>query len=149
MYKNKNKITWLITGFITRVRRRVPLGTQEVLTLSEHLSSPTHSFQWGSCCSVDCFLCSVMWIIVFIFVLFLFAIVLFVLRLTTSDFPFGIFQHFLRDVCTITKQYWCKKLSCRNYTLLNIFYSLFSFYLYADFYRKDLVNVSLSFCRCY
>ena len=30
----------LITGFVTRVIRRVPLVEQELLTLPEHLSSP-------------------------------------------------------------------------------------------------------------
>jgi hypothetical protein len=32
--------SWLITGFITRSIRRVPLVEQELLTLPEHLSSP-------------------------------------------------------------------------------------------------------------
>ena len=32
--------SWLITGFVTRLSRRVPLVEQELLTLSEHLSSP-------------------------------------------------------------------------------------------------------------
>ena len=32
--------SWLITGFVTRLTRRVPLVKQELLTLPEHLSSP-------------------------------------------------------------------------------------------------------------
>ena len=32
--------SWLITGFVTRLNRRVPLVEQELLTLPEHLSSP-------------------------------------------------------------------------------------------------------------
>jgi hypothetical protein len=32
--------SWLITGFVTRVTRRVPLVEQELLILPEHLSSP-------------------------------------------------------------------------------------------------------------
>jgi hypothetical protein len=32
--------SWLITGFVTRLTRRVPLVKQELLTLSEHFSSP-------------------------------------------------------------------------------------------------------------
>jgi hypothetical protein len=32
--------SWLITGFVTRLTRRVPLVEQELLTLPEHLSSP-------------------------------------------------------------------------------------------------------------
>ena len=31
--------SWLITGFVTRLTRRVPLVEQELLTLPEHLSS--------------------------------------------------------------------------------------------------------------
>jgi len=33
--------SWLITGFVTRLTRRVSLVEQELLTLPEHLSSPT------------------------------------------------------------------------------------------------------------
>ena len=32
--------SWLITGFVTRLTRRVPLAEQELPTLPEHLSSP-------------------------------------------------------------------------------------------------------------
>ena len=32
--------SWLITGFVTRLPRRVPLEEQELLTLPEYLSSP-------------------------------------------------------------------------------------------------------------
>jgi len=32
--------SWLITGFVTRLTRRVPLVEQELLTLPEHLRSP-------------------------------------------------------------------------------------------------------------
>ena len=32
--------SWLITGFVTRLTRRVSLVEQELLTLPEHLSSP-------------------------------------------------------------------------------------------------------------
>jgi len=61
----------LISGFLTRLTRRVPLVEQELLTLPEHLS--TH---------------------------FLLAIVLFVLlRYTDSCYPFGIFKLFLRYLC--------------------------------------------------
>jgi hypothetical protein len=33
--------SWLITGFVARLIRRVPLVEQELLTLPEHLSSPS------------------------------------------------------------------------------------------------------------
>jgi hypothetical protein len=45
----------LITGFITRLTRRVPLVEHELLTLPEHLSSPP--FLLGSCYSVFSFIC--------------------------------------------------------------------------------------------
>jgi hypothetical protein len=32
--------SWLITGFVTRLIRRVPLVEQKLLTLPEHMSSP-------------------------------------------------------------------------------------------------------------
>ena len=34
------KHLWLITGFVTRVTRRVPLAEQELIILLKHLSSP-------------------------------------------------------------------------------------------------------------
>ena len=53
--------SWLITRFVTRLTRRVPLVEQELLTLPEHLSSPP-VFSWvrvtlslDLCvCFVDC-----------------------------------------------------------------------------------------------
>ena len=53
-------LTDFITGFVTKLTRRVPLVEQKLLTLPEHLSSPR--FLWGSCystlalcvCFVDC-----------------------------------------------------------------------------------------------
>jgi hypothetical protein len=33
-------LSWLITGFIQRITSPVPMAEQELLTLSEHLSSP-------------------------------------------------------------------------------------------------------------
>jgi hypothetical protein len=37
--------SWLTTGFVTRLTRRVPLVEQELLTIPEHLSSPP-IFSW-------------------------------------------------------------------------------------------------------
>ena len=45
----------LITGFVTRLTRRVPLVEQELLTLPEHLSSPPVLV--GSCYSIFSFIC--------------------------------------------------------------------------------------------
>jgi hypothetical protein len=55
--------SWITTGFVTRVIRRVPIVEQELLTLPEHLRSY---------CSIFSFLCSVLHIIVWPFDLFLF-----------------------------------------------------------------------------
>jgi hypothetical protein len=46
----------LITGFVTRLARRVPLVEQELPTLPGHLSSPP-GFYWGSCYSIFSFIC--------------------------------------------------------------------------------------------
>ena len=47
--------SWLITGFVTRLARRMPLVEQALLTLPEHLSlSP---FTWGSCYSIVSSMC--------------------------------------------------------------------------------------------
>ena len=99
-----------ITGFVTRLKRRVPPVEQELPTLPEHLSSPpvfsvvcvTRSFVvcpfvlfllvivlsvfWSLCCLSfgHCVVC-------------LLAIVLSVLRFTDSDYPFGIFELFLLE----------------------------------------------------
>jgi hypothetical protein len=45
----------LITGFVTRITRRVPLVEQELLTLPEHLSSPP-VFSGISCYSIFSFM---------------------------------------------------------------------------------------------
>ena len=89
----------LITGFVTRLTRRVSLVEQELLTISEHLSSPPvfsgvrvtrslvlcvcfvdrclsfYTFSFGHCMSVY-------------------------LRYTDSDYSFGIFKLFLLFVRT-------------------------------------------------
>jgi hypothetical protein len=84
----------LITGFVTRLTRRVSLVQQELLTLPQHMSSPpvfsgarvTRTLVL-SVCFVDRCLS---------FVLFLLAIVLSILRrYMVSDCPFGIFKLFL------------------------------------------------------
>jgi len=47
--------SWLITGFVTRVIRRVPWVEQDLLTLPEHLNSSR--FLVGSCYSTFSFTC--------------------------------------------------------------------------------------------
>ena len=86
----------LITGFVTRLTRWVPLVDQELLTLPEHLSSPsvfsgfpvTRSLVLCVCFVDRCLSC---------YILFLLAIVLSDLfRYTDYDCPFGISKLFLQ-----------------------------------------------------
>ena len=95
----------LITGFVTRVIRRVLLVEQELPTLPEHPSSPP--VLSGVCdirSSVLCVFCSP-------FALFLLATVLSVLLwYTDSDYPIGILKLFLvvsigYSTCNITTLY--------------------------------------------
>jgi len=81
--------SWLITGFVTILTRRVSLVEEELLTLPEHLGSRF--------VLLDLYLYMyVLQIFVCPFVLFLLAIVLCVfLHYTVSDYPFGIFKLFL------------------------------------------------------
>ena len=88
-------LSWLITGFVTRVTLRVPLVEQELPTLPEHMSS-TQVFN-GVRVAILSFLCSVLQIVVCSFVIFLLAIVLSVLRFTEYDYHFGIFKPFLSN----------------------------------------------------
>jgi hypothetical protein len=50
-------------GIIRKLTRCVPHVEQELLTLSDHLSSPP-VFSGDSCCSIVSFLCSVLYIVV-------------------------------------------------------------------------------------
>ena len=89
--------SWLITGFVSIIRRRVALVEQELLTLLEHLTSHTVF------CEVHIFpslvLCAMfLLIVVCTFLPFLFTIVLTVLWFTDSDYTFGIFKLFLYDM---------------------------------------------------
>ena len=79
-----------ITGFVTRLTRRVPLVEQELINLPEHLSSPP-VFSGFLLLDLQLYV-YVLQIVVCPFVLFLLAIVLSVLlRYTNSDYRFGIF----------------------------------------------------------
>ena len=83
--------------------RPVPLVEQELLTLSEHLSSL--SVLVGFMLLDLQFYVYVLQIVVCPFVLFLSAIVLSVLRYTDSDCPFGIFKLFLPIILVVTIQH--------------------------------------------
>ena len=82
--------SWLITGFVVRVTRRMSNMEQELLTLPEHMSS-TLVFG-GVRVTRSLVLCVVFCRKVFVFLsFFLFAIVLSVLLwITSSDYSFGI-----------------------------------------------------------
>jgi hypothetical protein len=89
----------LLSGFVTRLTRRLSLVEQELLTFPEHPSSP----QVFSCSCFSIFYVYVLQIVVCPFVLFLLAIVSSVLlRFMDSDYPFGIFKLFLKQVKTFT-----------------------------------------------
>ena len=82
----------LITGFVTRLIRRVPLVEQALFTLPKHLNSTTvfSVVRVTRSLVFFCMFCRSL------FVLFLLAIVLSVLlRYTNSDCPFGVFKLFL------------------------------------------------------
>ena len=93
----------LITVFVTRLTRRVPLVEQELLTLPEHLSSPTVFTGVRVTRSLVLYICFVDRCLSFC--TFFLAIVLSVLRYTDSDCPFGIFKLFLRICCIVPKKY--------------------------------------------
>ena len=59
-------------------------------TTSVTWTANSFGFQWGSCCSLIIFVCSVLKIIVF-----LLATILYILRFTSSDLSFGIIKLFL------------------------------------------------------
>ena len=93
----------LITGFVTRLTRRVPLVEQELITLPEHLSSPPVFSGIRVTRSLVLYICFVDRCLSF--VLFLLAIVLSVLlQYTDSDSPFGIFKLFLLSLMGVNSR---------------------------------------------
>ena len=92
---------WLVTGFVTRLTRRVSLVDRGILILPEHPSSPP-DFS-GIRVTRSLVYMYVLLIVVCPFVLFLLAIVLSVLlRYTDSDFSFGIFKLFFQQYLIYT-----------------------------------------------
>ena len=97
--------SWFVTGFVTRVTRRVSLVEQELLTLPEYLSSPLVLSGFRVTWSLVLCTYNVLQIVVCLFVLFLLAIVhvlSVLLRFTDSDYPFCIFKFFFG----INFQHW-------------------------------------------
>ena len=90
-----DNFSWLITGFVTRLIRRVTLVEQELLILPEHMSSPpifsgvrvTRSLIFNVCFVDHCLSfstfssghCVLLWY-------------------TDYDYPFGIFKLFLQSI---------------------------------------------------
>jgi hypothetical protein len=83
----------LITGFVTRLIRRVPLLEQELFTLQEQLRSPTILSRVRVTRSLILCACFVHRCLSFCH--FVLVIVLSVLRFTDSYYPFGSFKLFL------------------------------------------------------
>ena len=103
--------SWLITGFVTRLTRRVPLVEQELPTLPEH---PSSSRVFSGICGTR----SLIWCVCLltVFVLFLVAIMLLVLlRFTDSDYRFGIFQLSWKDhSMNIFTKWKCRRMPSDN-----------------------------------
>ena len=95
-------LSWLFTGSVTKLTRRVSLLEPELLTLSGHLSSPSVFSGVRSLILCVCFVNSCL-----SFVSFILAIVLPVLlRYTDSDYPFGIFKLFFLHMGDIINSKW-------------------------------------------
>jgi hypothetical protein len=87
--------SWLLTGFASRLTRRLPLVEQELLTLPELLSStPVFS-------GIRVTRSLVLWVCFVDRCLPFLATVLSVLRFTDSDYTFGIFKLLLYKACRI------------------------------------------------
>ena len=122
--------SWLITGFVVRLTPRVPVVKQELLTLAEHMSSPavlsgvrvTQSLVVCVCFVDRC----------------LSTIVLSVhLRLTDSDYPFGIFKLFL-------EQYLCHMLIKTTKWITSVYKSCFIIVTEVEFWMILLPILHLS-----
>ena len=106
----------LITGFVTRLTRQVPLVDQELLTLSEHLSSPSDFSGVRVTRSLVLYVC---FIVVCPLVHFLLAIVLSVLRYADSDCPFGIFKLlFMLSITVFAPYYIWLSVDAKKYNIV-------------------------------
>jgi hypothetical protein len=93
--------SWLITGFVTRLTRRVPLVEQELLTFPEHLSSSPVFSEFRVTRFLVLYVCFVDRCLSFC--TYFLAIVLSVLlRYTDSDCPFGNFKLFFWTVDSVS-----------------------------------------------
>ena len=118
-YPGPFPISWVITGFVTRVTQRVSLLDKELLPSSEHLSSPpvfigvrvTRSLMLSL---VVCMSCRSLCVLLY----FLAIVVSILLWFSYSDYPFEIFKVFLfqkRVVRTTFDIY--VSITCTQYTI--------------------------------
>ena len=94
----------LITGFVTRLTRRVPLVEQELLTLPEHLSLPPVFTGVRVTRSLVLYVCFVDRCLSFCTFSFCHCVVC-SSSIYDSDCPFGIFKLFLRICWIVPKKY--------------------------------------------
>jgi hypothetical protein len=102
--------SWLITGYVTRVTRRVPHVEQVPLTLPEHLSSPmVFSVVRVAPSSVFCVVfCRLLLVLLSFFPL---VIVLSArLRFAISDYSLGMFKLFLKEIKFYSIYMWSNTL---------------------------------------
>jgi hypothetical protein len=132
--------SWLITGFVTRITRRVALVEQELLTLSEHLSSPPVLSEVRVTRSLVLHVCFVDRCLSFCTFSFDHCVVL---RFTNSYSPFGIFKLFLLVIISFVP--WCHDCTLIDtfiYTLICIIISLL-YYIEIGYWLDHFVMLLL------
>ena len=102
-------LSWLVTGFVTRVTRRVPHVEQELLTLPEHMSSyPVFS---GVRVSRSLVLCVVFCKSLFVFLYFIFwplyCLLFFDLRFLITPFVSSNFSWEIFEISVVFSGYSC------------------------------------------
>jgi hypothetical protein len=112
--------SWLFTGFVTSLTRRVQLVEQELLTLPEHLSSPPVFSRVRFTRSLVLLICFVDRCLSFCTFSFGHSVVL---RYIDSDYPFGIFNPFHRQHSPWFSSNWFYSLTFDCHFLHIVWYS--------------------------
>jgi hypothetical protein len=105
----------LITGFVARVTRRVPLVEQKLLTIPEHLRLPFSAF---SVVRVSRVFCIVFCTPLFVICHFSFALSVLLQFTAASDFSFGIFKLYSlqsQDIHIIFNDYWFQNVQIQGH----------------------------------
>jgi hypothetical protein len=124
--------SWLITGFVTRVKRRVPLVEQEMSTLPEHLgTSPVFSRVRVARSLVFCVV-----LLDFLLSFCPFSFVMFVLRFAGSDYSIGIFKLFY--------SLYCSSYSQMKLSQLNLSMAIIEIFAIHDV-KQPTINYSIQF----